>query len=105
MKYKIILLLALGCFVFSLNAQQVSLKGKLLNFGKRSVVMEHYSLEGAIVNKKHTIELNNAGEFIYSFDLKVPSYFRLGRTFMYLSTGDKFTLNIDLMDRATAKFD
>lgn len=104
MKYKIILLLTLCCFAFSLHAQQVSIKGKLLNFGKKSVQMKHYSFEGAIVNKKHTLELNEKDEFNYSFELKEPAYFKIGRSFLYLSPGDKLTVTIDLMDRATAKF-
>lgn len=52
----------------------------------------------------HKIPLNKNNEFSYTFTLEEPRYFKISRTYLYLSPGDSLEMKLDTGSRADAIF-
>lgn len=85
------------------KATTVNLKGELKNFSGK-VEMSKGTPDGYLLKQSVMIELNDSNRFDISFELKEPSYFRLGRNTLYLSPGDDVQLFCDLNDPNAANF-
>lgn len=73
----------------------VTLKGIATSFEQEALILENYSAKMMQFKaEKHEIPLTKDKKFNYTFAIDKPGYYKIGRTFMYLSPGDD--LEIDL---------
>lgn len=85
--------------------QSVTLKGKLVRFGA-VVTIEDFSDIQYMVPKSYSITIVPAADSSFSVQipLKEPTYFRLGRSKLYLTPGDNMEVYIDHGDASKSLF-
>ncbi|MFC2110551.1 TlpA family protein disulfide reductase [Bacteroidota bacterium] len=101
------LILLISCFSCKNEPinNTVVLSGVYANSEQDTLFMTNLtSKELLYKNEVHAIPLTNKTTFNYSFTLKKPAYFQIGRTFFYLSPGDNLVATLDSETRETAFF-
>ncbi|WP_195715198.1 TlpA disulfide reductase family protein [Ancylomarina sp. 16SWW S1-10-2] len=83
----------------------VILKGSIVNYDQDTLYMNNVSSELMVFQEEiQAIELTGKTNFDYRFDLEKPTYFNIGRTFLYLSPGDSLVAKLDTRDRSFGSF-
>ncbi|TGV00994.1 TlpA family protein disulfide reductase [Flavivirga rizhaonensis] len=83
----------------------VVLKGSIANYDQDTLYMNNVSSKSMLFKEDiHTMTLQDKTNFEYRFELEKPTYFSIGRTFLYLSPGDSLVANLDTRDRTYASF-
>jgi len=98
--YILIYIILLSC---SKKDKKIYLKGELINF-THEYLMKEDTPQGKLLNKGQTIVLDESNHFEISFELKEPSYYKLGRNTLYLSPGDHLDVICDYKDPGKAQF-
>lgn len=108
---KCIFLILISSLIFSCKEtpfkinKTVVLNGTIANYDQDTLYMNDVSSESMLFKEKiHSITLNGKTNFKYKFELEKPTYFQIGRTFLYLSPGDSLIANLDTRDRSFASF-
>ena len=71
------------------EGKNVRLHGSLKEFGKSVVIMDFDGAVGDVSKaRSQKIVVNEDGRFDFSFDLKKPGYYSVGRNTLYLTPGD-----------------
>ncbi|WP_341214895.1 TlpA disulfide reductase family protein [uncultured Wocania sp.] len=85
--------------------KKVILKGAITNYEQDTLYMKNVSSQFLFFKEIiHPIVLSENKYFNYTFELEKPTYFQIGRTFLYLSPGDSLITDLDTRDRAFASF-
>lgn len=111
MKKIINLLLSLVLFVGCKSNQEpenkdVYIKGSIANYEQDTLFLSNYSTQSLILKEEVVkIPLINKSEFEYRFKLDSSAYFRVGRTFLYLSPGDSLIVSLDTKSREVAAYE
>ena len=75
--------------------KNVRLHGSLKEFGTNVVSMDFDGAAGEISKEwSQKITVNKDGSFEFSFDLKKPGYYSVGRNTLYLTPGDDMEVNL-----------
>lgn len=83
----------------------VVLTGTVANYDQDTLYMNNISSKFMIFKEDiQAMPLENKNRFNYRFELDKPTYFQIGRTFLYLSPGDSLVANLDAKSRAVAKY-
>ena len=70
------------------EGKNVRLHGSLKEFGKSVVIMDFDGAVGDVSKaRSQKIVVNEDGRFDFSFDLKKPGYYSVGRNTLYLTPG------------------
>ncbi|WP_111709919.1 TlpA family protein disulfide reductase [Lutibacter citreus] len=108
---KYIFLVLISSFIFSCKEtpakinKTIVLKGTIVNYDQDTLYMNNVSSEDMLFKEEiHSITLKEKTNFNYTFELEKPTYFQIGRTFLYLSPGDSLVANLDTRDRSFASY-
>ncbi|MDO5977834.1 TlpA family protein disulfide reductase [Flavivirga spongiicola] len=83
----------------------VILKGSIVNYDQDTLYMGNVSSKFMLFKEDiQSFPLQDKTDFEYRFELDKPTYFQIGRTFLYLSPGDSLVVNLDTRDRTYASF-
>ena len=110
MKKLIFTLIAVAVIASCKNKQEpvnktVILKGAIVNYEEDSLYIENITSKFTHLQEEiQPMVLNENKEFSYQFELDNPAYFKIGRTFLYLSPGDSLVMGLDSDSRAKAFF-
>ncbi len=95
-------------FLFSCESKKEStviIKGEILNYEQDILYMKNYSSENMVFKEEILeIPLIENRKFDFTFSIEKPAYYRIGRTYMYLSPGDSLEMTLDTRSRKTAVF-
>ncbi len=95
MKNVLLLFLLVVGFANHGIGKNVRLHGSLKEFGANVVSMDFDGAAGEISKEwSQKIMVNKDGSFDFSFDLKKPGYYSVGRNTLYLSPGDDMEVNL-----------
>ncbi|WP_299671870.1 TlpA disulfide reductase family protein [uncultured Polaribacter sp.] len=84
----------------------VTLTGTIANYDQDTLYMNNISSKFMLFKEDiQGIPLEGRNNFNYKFELEKPTYFQIGRTFLYLSPGDSLVANLDTKSRSLAKFE
>ncbi|RKQ49082.1 redoxin [Roseivirga pacifica] len=96
---------AVSCNKTESTNNQVTLSGKLINWGNASRILNSNALEADFgLGEDHKIETDEQGSFSLSFDLNKPTYFSLGRNKLYLQPGGELYIEVNYRDPEAAVF-
>lgn len=88
------------------SCETATIKGKIINYEQDVMYMQNYTSQHTIFKEeKHKIELDKNKEFTYTFSITKPAYYKIGRTYLYLSPGDNLSMIIDRSSRTNAVFE
>lgn len=83
-----------------------TIKGMINNYEQDVLYMQNYTSANALYKEeKHEIKLDENKEFEYTFNIEKPAYYKIGRTYLYLSPGDNITMTLDTRSRTNAIFE
>lgn len=83
----------------------VVLSGSITNYDQDTLFMENVSSEYMLFQEEiRKLPLTGRTDFEYQFELDKPAYFRIGRTFLYLSPGDSLVADLNTRDRTLGTF-
>src|SRR6202012_378849 len=92
--FQIISLFALNAFA---QDRLVTISGRVKNFDNAIKVDDNSELSELLLPSTNLYFIpDNAGRFSITFELKKPTYYRIGRNTIYLSPGDKLSADIDI---------
>ena len=85
--------------------KKVVIYGTISNYEQDTLFMDDYTSNYKYLEANtHKIPLNKNNEFSYTFTLEEPRYFKISRTYLYLSPGDSLEMKLDTGSRADAIF-
>ncbi len=98
---------ALLFVVYSCSSNKTAtIKGNINNYEQDVLYMENYTSANALFKEEiHEIKLKGKKEFDYTFNIDKPAYYKIGRTYLYLSPGDNITMTIDTRSRVNGIFE
>lgn len=95
MKNRLLLFLLLGAVACQGADKKVRLHGSLKEFGTNVVTMNFDGAAGEISDVwSQKIQVDKDGSFDFSFELKTPGYYSVGRNTLYLTPGDDMEVNL-----------
>lgn len=100
------ILLVVGCKEQTIKENKtLVLKGSIANYDQDTLYMTNVSSKFMFFKEDiKSFSLQDKTSFEYRFELDKPTYFQIGRTFLYLSPGDSLEANLDTRDRTYASF-
>ncbi len=86
-------------------AQSVYLTGSIKNYEKDTIYLENYTLKGKTLREEQVkLPLQEDKSFVTTLQLSEPTYFRIGRNFLYLTPGDSLVAHLDAYDRKYSRY-
>lgn len=88
-----------------LENKTVILKGTIVNYDQDTLYMSNVSSKFMLFKENiQPIVLKEKVNFDYKFELDKPTYFQIGRIFLYLSPGDSLVAHLDYKNRSYGSF-
>lgn len=101
----VIITLCFSCKDTKKLNKKVTLKGSIINYDQDTLFMNNITSKFMFFKENiQSIELKNKTNFDYKFELDKPTYFKIGRTFLYLSPGDSLEVSLDSKSRSLGSF-